>query len=148
MKKRGKQVINRGGEKAFRNKVAELEKESRKGRRKKEGHTRGREKNREMHVHSNPSNSISSIPEAHIARVGPARGRIPRHDNQIEVNDNVQNGEPVPGAKFGARQAEPLAPIADDVEAYAHQKIKDGVGENLEGCDKIEGVSGGRGDDH
>ncbi|TLS23167.1 uncharacterized protein PpBr36_06213 [Pyricularia pennisetigena] len=59
-----------------------------------------------------------------------------------------EDEDKVPGPELGPAQAGPLPAAADQIDADGHGQVEDAVRVGLEADDKLEGVAGGRRDDH
>lgn len=77
-------------------------------------------------VHANPRNHICRVPETDVAGENASVGRVPGHDEQVDVDGDVEDDDGVPGAEGGAWQAQAAASVAQDVEAGGHEDVEEG----------------------
>jgi hypothetical protein len=99
-------------------------------------------------LHSNTSNDIRRIPERELAGIFATRWRIPWHDKTVDINQDREHDSDIPGAEVRTRQSRLLAFIAHEVQADS-QREKEGLrGIDGEVDDEVEGITGGRCEDH
>ena len=58
-----------------------------------------------------PNNNISAVPETDISAFRSASGRIPRHDDQVELDQDVENEYDVPNLECWLGQSQPIATV-------------------------------------
>lgn len=99
-------------------------------------------------LHSNPSDAVSRIPETDVSACSTASRRVPRHDQQVEVDQHIEDDRDVPGAELRWRDTELLAAVANDVESDGHGEGEGCGWVGLEVADEIEGIPCWRSEDH
>jgi hypothetical protein len=87
------------------------------------------------HLHRNPNCSIRSIPEPDITCVLASSGRIPRHDDEVELDADVEDNDRVPGFELWFGQVRFAPAPAHDVDAQRHGEVEKGFGHDCEVID-------------
>lgn len=82
-------------------------------------------------LHSNACDYISGIPEANVSVEDASVRGVPRHNEEVQIQHNVEDDDWIPGQKLGSRQVETAALVADDVEAHGHEEGEERGGVDL-----------------
>jgi len=80
------------------------------------------------HLHGYAGNHVCRIPESNISTVSSCRWWIPRHNDQVQVYNNIEDDHDVPRTKFRPRCIDLLATVSNYVKSYRHQKEEERVG--------------------
>ena len=99
-----------------------------------------------LFLHCNTGDNVCSIPERHISLS--TRWRIPRHDNQIQVNQDVEPQHGVPDLEAGSRQSKTLAAVSNEYKSKRKCKVEYCGRVDLKINDEVESVTGRWCDDH
>lgn len=59
-------------------------------------------------LHSDTDDTVRRIPEADVASVGATRGREPRQHENVDLDQDPEDQDRVPGPELGARAASTL----------------------------------------
>jgi len=102
----------------------------------------------EVRLHSEASNTISSVPKRNISSIAASRWGVPRHDEDKDVDREGERNGGIPDAKFSALEPEPHASTSDEEETECRGEEEDVRGVRLQINDEIECVSGRRSEDH
>lgn len=97
-------------------------------------------------LHSNTRDDICPVPKRDIPLS--ARGRIPRHNNQIQIHQDVERQNRVPDLETGSRQTQALAALAHENQTHGQCQVEQRSRVDLQVDNKVEGVSSGRCNDH
>jgi hypothetical protein len=71
-------------------------------------------------LHCDSDHGVRSIPEADIAGILASCWRIPGHDDEVELDADVEDDHGIPGFELGLRQVCLLATPTDDIDAERH----------------------------
>lgn len=97
-------------------------------------------------LHGNSRDNVRSIPEGDIALS--ARGRVPRHDDQVRIYQDVKRQNSIPDLETWPREPKTLAMVAHENKAHGQCEFEDSIRVDLEVDDKIESIAGRRCYDH
>lgn len=78
-----------------------------------------------MHSHSNSHHGVCGIPEANIASILPTCRRVPRHDDEVHLDADVESNHDVPGLELGFGQVRLSSPPADNVDSERHCQVEE-----------------------
>lgn len=77
-------------------------------------------------LHSNSSDHISAVPEAYVAGILAPLRRVPRHDEQIELHQNVEYNNRLPRLELGSRQVCTPASPPHHIQTNSHRQVEGG----------------------
>lgn len=77
------------------------------------------------YLHANANNGRGAIPKAEV--ISSFRRRIPRHDNHIEVDEDIKEDCYIPSPERSAWEIGFPVPPADKVDTHRHEYIEDSV---------------------
>jgi hypothetical protein len=97
-------------------------------------------------LHGNTSDNIRPIPKTHIAL--PARWRVPRHDNQIQVDQDIDSKHPIPDPEARARKIETLSSAAYEDQPEGECQVENRGRVDLQVDDEVERIACRGGNDH
>lgn len=97
-------------------------------------------------VHGDACNDVRSIPKRYVALA--TRRRIPRHNNQVHIHQDVEGKDRIPDLERGSREPQTLAMVAHDHETHGHCDFEERVWVDLQVNNEAEGVAGRRCDNH
>lgn len=112
------------------------------------GFTRWKKETETRDLHSDTCDHIGPIPKADITSIRSSRGRIPRHDDQVQLHQDVEHDYEVPGFELRAGKVEPRPSVPDDIQADTHDQLEEGRRQDLEIGNEVEGITSGRRQNH
>jgi hypothetical protein len=95
---------------------------------------------KDEYSHRKPSSHIGGIPKADIACILPTIGRVPRHNQEIQRDEDVENDCNIPDTKGCAREVGTLPSPPHDVETDGHDEGEEGgrIYLEVDDCGKCE----------
>ena len=78
-------------------------------------------------LHSTPRYGVCCIPKADITSILATFGRIPGHDKEVELDENIKENHDMPGLEFGFREIGPLPAPANNVDTKSHCEVEGSI---------------------
>lgn len=77
-----------------------------------------------FHSHADTSNGVRRVPEADIAGILSTCRRVPRHDEKVELNADVEDDNHMPSFELRLRKISLSAAPANDVDSHGHGQVE------------------------
>lgn len=87
---------------------------------------------RACYLHSNSCHHVCGVPKADIPSILATSGGVPRHYEEVELNENIKYNNNMPGLKFGFREVGLLALPANHVDTNGHGEVEYSGRENFQ----------------
>lgn len=71
-------------------------------------------------LHCNTNDGICSIPEANVSGILSALGRVPWHDEKVELDQNVKDDDNMPRLELRLGQVGLASAPADNIDTDSH----------------------------
>lgn len=88
--------------------------------------------------------AVSCVPEADVAARGASLRRVPRHDEQEDLDEQVEDDGRIPAPEFRTTDTDARALASDQVDTGGHEEKEEGIRVALEVDDCLLRVSSSR----
>ena len=90
-------------------------------------------------LHGDTRNHICSIPEADITAKATTIWWVPRHDKEVQVDEDADDNQDVPSAELAMAQPQPVTLAADKEQANRHRKGErsSGIAVQIDDCKNL-----------
>ena len=101
-----------------------------------------------VHLHAQTNGAVGRIPEGDVASISTSGGRKPWHDEKKDIHRQRESNSRIPDSEFGPLNAESHPTPAYQKQTEGGNEQEDVRGIALQVDDEVEGITGGRGEDH